>query len=186
MRVLRTAAPDLLQGALHVDDFINADQVALGLPGFEPESAAARAGRIMLERIGDLASERRSFAFESTLSGRSLLKRLESLLAQGYAVHIAYLWLADSDLAVSRVQQRARAGGHGIPEGVIRRRFPRSVLNFEQHYAPLTTSWRLYDASERAVPKIAYRRKGGITVVDEERWAAYRCFVKGQTKATGE
>src|SRR3990167_6907899 len=44
-----TTAPALLQNALHVDDFVNADAIAHSLCAFQPEKASIQAGRIMLE-----------------------------------------------------------------------------------------------------------------------------------------
>jgi predicted ABC-type ATPase len=50
--------------------FVNADLIAAGLAPFEPERAAFRAGRLMLEEIFIHARRGESFAFETTLSGR--------------------------------------------------------------------------------------------------------------------
>lgn len=50
-----TTAPDLLREALSVQEFVNADAIALGLSGFAPESVAFSAGRLMLERLQELA-----------------------------------------------------------------------------------------------------------------------------------
>jgi len=172
-----TAAPDVLQGALAVDHFVDADQIAAGLSGFAPETAALKAGRIMLERIEELASQRKSFAFESTLAGQGLARRIDRWLARGFAVHISYLWLDDPDLAVRRVKQRARSGGHDVPERVIRRRFWRSIRNFDHIYSARVTSWRLYDGSVPSAPRIAFRREGEqVVVLQEERWQQYRSF----------
>lgn len=43
-----SSAPDLLQEAVGIDAFVNADVIAQGLAAFSPESAAVVAGRIML------------------------------------------------------------------------------------------------------------------------------------------
>jgi predicted ABC-type ATPase len=67
-----TTARDILQGPFQVDQFVNADIIAQGLSAFTPESAAFAAGRIMLARLHELASERADFAFETTLASRSL------------------------------------------------------------------------------------------------------------------
>jgi predicted ABC-type ATPase len=120
-----TAAPRLLQGSLKVDEFVNADTLALGLSAFRPEDVAIEAGRITLARLDALASQHRSFAFESTLASQSLARRLERLKKAGYTVHIVYLWLPDVDLAVARVAERVRSGGHDVPVDAIRRRFKR-------------------------------------------------------------
>src|SRR5207245_27582 len=66
-----TAAPALLQGPLAVWEFVNADVIARGLSAFHPERAAIHAGRIMLERLHELAARRVSFAFESTIASRT-------------------------------------------------------------------------------------------------------------------
>lgn len=68
-----TAAPHLLQGALRVTQFVNADTIAQGLSAFEPERSAIPAGRIMLDRLRELAARGTDFAFEATLASRSFV-----------------------------------------------------------------------------------------------------------------
>jgi predicted ABC-type ATPase len=142
-----SAAPDLLQDAVGIDTFVNADVIAQGLAAFSPESAAFVAGRIMLRRIKDLARAREDLAFESTLAGRSAHRLLTGLVGVGYDVHLLYLWLPSPDLAVARVRRRVETGGHDVPEPVIRRRFWKSLVNFDRLYRPVATTWRLYDNS---------------------------------------
>ena len=86
-----TAAPDLLHGALSVNEFVNADVIARGLSAFDPDSVAIAAGRVMLARIRELAAQRVNFAFETTLASRSLAPRIRDLLPSGYAVHLVFL-----------------------------------------------------------------------------------------------
>jgi len=57
------------------------------------------------------------------------------------------LRLASPELAIARVRQRVREGGHNIPEPVIRRRFASGLSNFETLYKPLVDEWALYDNS---------------------------------------
>lgn len=66
-----TSAAKLLIGTLHVHEFVNADAIAQGLSGFAPEEVAIEAGRVMLHRLDELAAQRASFAFETTLASRS-------------------------------------------------------------------------------------------------------------------
>ena len=140
-----SAAPVLLHDTIGIDAFVNADVIAEGLSAFRPDSAAFEAGRIMLRRIGELARARDNFAFESTLAGRSARQLLADLTRRGYDIHIFYLWLASADLAVARVRRRVESGGHDVPELVIRRRFRKSLVNFDRIYRPIATAWRLYD-----------------------------------------
>ena len=110
-----TLAPFLLRDAFGPMQFVNADAIALGLSAFRPETAAFEAGRAMLKRLHDLTRQQESFAFESTLAGRAYAQWLESLRGQGYGFHLIFLSLCSPDLAVQRVRERVRAGGHDVP-----------------------------------------------------------------------
>ena len=147
-----TAASRLLRGRLRVDEFVNADTLAQGLSAFRPQNAAIEAGRIMLSRLEQLQRQRQRFAFESTLASLSIARRLARARTAGYRIHVVFLWLPDVELAVSRVAERVRSGGHDVPEEAIRRRFWRGRLNFFTRYRLLADTWRLYDASPIAGP----------------------------------
>lgn len=149
-----TAASRLLRGSLKVDEFVNADTLAQGMSAFRPEGVAIEAGRIMFARLDALASQRRSFAFESTRASRSLARRLEKLKNDGYTVHVLYLWLPDVELAVARVAERVRSGGHDVPVDAIRRRYERGRHNFFTWYRRLADRWRVYDASSVHGPEL--------------------------------
>jgi predicted ABC-type ATPase len=127
--------------------FVNADLIAAGLSPFAPESAAVRAGRLMLQEIQRHFAARASFAFETTLSGRGYLRLIERWQAAGYRVKLIFLQLDSPEQAIARVVQRVRQGGHDVPELVIRRRFAAGRTNFEKLYAPKVNAWALYDNS---------------------------------------
>ncbi|MFW6012416.1 MAG: AAA family ATPase [bacterium] len=166
-----TVGPALLWDTLGISTFVNADVIARGLAAFNPESAAFEAGRVLLERLDELARRRVSFAFETTLAGRAYLRRLKTLVANGYRFHIVFLWVDSPDLCVARVQERVRSGGHAVPEDVIRRRYRSGIENFLQLYRPLSTSWRVYDNSAAPARLIAAGRESGdLDVQDEATW----------------
>jgi predicted ABC-type ATPase len=167
-----SAAPILLRDIVGIDAFVNADVIAAGLSGFRPESAAFEAGRIMLRRITDLVRARLDLAFESTLSGRSAARLLTRAVRDGYDVHVFYLWLPSADLAVARVRGRVAEGGHDVPEVIVRRRFRKSLVNFDHVYRPIATTWRLYDGSAPARHVIVAHgtAAGAVTVVEASTW----------------
>ena len=170
-----TAAPALLQGALAVTEFVNADVIARGLSAFDPDSAAMAAGRVMLSRLRDLAHQRIDFAFETTLASRSFAPWLHELKASGYAVHFFFLWLPSADFAVQRVADRVRAGGHNVPEETVRRRYRTGLGNFFKLYEPIASTWRLYDSSGPEPNLVAERLESQpIRVYDEAIWQAAR------------
>lgn len=118
-----TTAPALLQGTLGVTEFVNADVIAQGLSAFNPERAAFHAGRIMLERLQQLADEHGNFAFETTLASRTFAHWIKELKNAGYAFHLFFLWLPAAEFAIARVAERVKMGGHNVPEDAITRRY---------------------------------------------------------------
>ena len=127
--------------------FVNADWIAAGLSPFAPEQAALRAGRVMLAEMAEHLRRRESFAFETTLAGRTYTRLIPRWRVAGYTVHLIFLRLDSVELAVERVAVRVAQGGHPVPEPVIRRRFEQRWRNFNQVYRRLVDSWRLYDNS---------------------------------------
>ena len=101
-----TFAREFLPNYADCKNFVNADLIAQGMAPFSPETAAFRAGRLVLNEIDLLAQHRADFGFETTLSGRSYLSLIRRLKSQGYAVHFFFLWLSRVDLALSRIKAR--------------------------------------------------------------------------------
>ena len=119
----------------------------------------------MLERLEDLMRKRRDFAFESTLSSRTLAVSLRTAKGQGFRVVILYFWLPAAEIAVARVRERVSLGGHSVPDEVVRRRYRRGLDNLFRLYIPLADAWRFYDNSNADGPRLVAR---GGTNVDEE------------------
>lgn len=166
-----TLAPALLRDTLGILEYVNADTIAEGLSAFAPEDASFDAGRVMLGRLHDLASDGKDFAFETTLASRFYSQWLQQLKTQGYRVSLIFLWLESADLAVERVKERVRMGGHNIPEETIRRRYDRGLKNLFELYLPVVDDWSLRDTSfARSVEIVRYTEKTGLTVFDETKW----------------
>jgi predicted ABC-type ATPase len=167
-----TAAGRLLTGALAVDTFVNADLIAQELAPLDPERAAVEAGRRMLRWLEELRRSRATFAFETTLAGRAQAAWLRRGLADGYAVHLVFLWLRSADLAVYRVGLRVASGGHAVRDEVVRRRYAAGLRNLFSLYRSLATTWTVYDNSG-LVPRLvaAGARDATRTVADPETWS---------------
>ena len=128
--------------------FINADLIAAGLSPFLPEAEAFKAGRLMLKEIAECVELGENFAFETTLSGLVYLRQIKKWQNQGYHVSLFFLSLTSVEMAIARVAERVRQGGHDIPEAVIRRRFEAGKMNFERRYRDVVDAWALYDNSD--------------------------------------
>jgi predicted ABC-type ATPase len=155
-----TFASRFLPEFVSVRQFVNADLIASGMSPFAPESAAIEAGRLMLRRIDALARQKADFGIETTLASKTLQTRLRALKAASYQIHLAYLWLASPELAVARVQERVRQGGHSVPETTIRRRYFSGLRNLFNVYMSLADDWFIYDNSHTSLEKIAFFIQG--------------------------
>jgi predicted ABC-type ATPase len=140
-----TFARTFLPGEAQCPRFINADLIAAGLSPFAPEAAAIKAGRLMLQEIAECVRREESFAFESTLSGLNYVAHVARWRMLGYHVSLFFLSLPNPEVAIARVAERVRQGGHDIPENVIRRRFAAGLRNFEAAYKPAVNAWAKYD-----------------------------------------
>jgi len=103
----------------------------------------------MLEEIFEHVRRRDSFAFETTLSGRIYARHIPVWRKQGFTIKLFYLQLASPELAIARVRQRVKAGGHNVPEQTIRRRFAAGLRNFEEIDKLIVDEWVVYDNSSR-------------------------------------
>ena len=134
-----TSSRTILADTLRVLTFVNADVIAQGLSGFDPDSVNLAAGRIMLDRLHELAAERADFAFETTLAGTND-GRMAANTARGgilRSISITSGWRARILPSERRVAlQRVKRGGHNIPEATIRRRYQQSIQNFFQSLSP--------------------------------------------------
>ena len=168
-----TAASALLHGTLAVKEFVNADAIARDLSGDDPDRAAIAAGRVMLTRLRELANQRVSFAFETTLASRSFAPWLRDL--SGYDVQLVFLWLPSAEFALDRVADRVRMGGHNVPADTVRRRYRTGLLNLFGLYMPLASAWRLYDGSSPSPRLVAESLASQpVRVYDEGVWEVVR------------
>ena len=163
-----TFATMFLPDYVKCPNFVNADLIAKGLAPFEPRSAAIKAGKLVLQQINEFAGRGVDFAFETTLSGKSYVNLLLALKVKGYALHLFFLWLPSSELAIARIKDRVSEGGHNVPAEDVRRRFVRGINNFSKLYESLFDSWMLFDNSKAKPLLIAKRRNGHIELINEE------------------
>jgi predicted ABC-type ATPase len=123
----------------------------------------------MLNQLKELAAERLDFAFETTLAARTFAGWLESLRAVGYKIYLFYYWLDSANLAIARVAEWVKSGGHHVPDDTIRQRYTRSVRFFFDLYRPLADYWEVYDNSygKRRLLAVGSREEEELT---ENEW----------------
>lgn len=153
-------------------EFVNADLIAQGLSPFAAERAAFAAGRIMLERVEELSRQGLDFAFETTLSGKSLMGLFRTLKEREYCLNLTFLWIPTVEMSLERVAARVRQGGHNIPEQTVRRRFKLGIQNLFTLYRPVIDIWAVWDNSRTPPSLIAREERGLLTVENHEAYSA--------------
>jgi predicted ABC-type ATPase len=102
----------------------------------------------MLARIDALVAAGTEFMFETTLASLSYAKKIPAWQARGYTVALIYLRLRNVEMSIDRVARRVAAGGHSVPQNVIRQRFTKSAAYLESHYKPVVDEWYVWDSLE--------------------------------------
>jgi len=171
-----TASYTLLPEMLECSQFVNSDEFAKSLSPFNPGKASVMASRYMVMRIYYLMERGEDFSVETTLATRSLLGIINDAKKRGYTITLLYFWLSSPDLAVARVKARVEAGGHNIPENVVRRRYYMGIKYFFNTYAPICDRWILADNSQTPFTVIAEGGGDDIIIKNVEKYAVIQAI----------
>lgn len=111
--------------------FVNADQIARTLAPDDPASIVYDAAAIADRERRELLARRRSFIMETVFSDPAgdKLGFLRDAQAAGYSVILLFIGIESPELSMLRVEQRAREGGHNVPQNKLQQRFPRTLRN---------------------------------------------------------
>lgn len=135
-------------------EYFNPDEAArrirnaTGCTPAEANSLAWEEGKGSLEAA---ISGRFSYAFESTLGGHTIPALLVAAARAGIGVLVWFVGLSTPEQHLERVRARVAAGGHDIPEEMIRRRWDSSRRNIIA-LMPHLTDLRVFDNSEEGNP----------------------------------
>lgn len=165
-----TASMEYLKVDLDCLEFVNADNIALGLSPFRPDNVAVTAGKIMLNRIDELIKSKENFAIESTLSSKSLLEKIKQAQLNDYDVILLFYYLDSPDLAVKRVARRVENGGHDIPIETIYRRYIRGLENFFKIYKDNCQYWIMINNSDTNTSIIAEGNIQNLIIHNQDIW----------------
>lgn len=142
-----TAFRDKLYEGLGRPVFINSDEIAREMCPENVESVQISAGRKAVEKIYAHLSGDESFCAETTLATRTYLGHIKKAHENGFKVALFYYWLDSPELAVAKVEERVREGGHNVPEKIIRERYDKSVKYLFQLYIPKVEFWKIVNNS---------------------------------------
>lgn len=174
-----TASFTVLPEILECREFVNADEIARGLSPFNPSAMSITAGKLMLQRIKELLGRNETFAIETTLATKTYINLVRQAQSNGYTVTIIFFWLRKPELALQRVAERVKNGGHDIPVQTTRRRYSAGITNLFKLYAPEVDCWVVYDNSETPRTQIAHGGKAAPTVIlNNELFSKMKDYVR--------
>jgi predicted ABC-type ATPase len=122
------------------------------------------------ERLEAAIARRSNYAFESTLGGQTIPALLLGAARAGIDVIIWFVGLSSPEQHIARVRARVAAGGHDIPQDVVRRRWDDSRRHLIA-LMPAVAEIRVFDNSEEGDPVaqtipeprlVLHWRRGGI------------------------
>lgn len=127
---------------------IDSDHIAQEINPQNPRLADLQAGRKAIELFDFAVQNHISFSMESTLSGHSILKRIQAAKANGFTVRLNYVAVDKVEINLARVAARVKNGGHFIDENTIRQRYEISAKNLLLA-VPLCDEIFVYDNSSK-------------------------------------
>ena len=136
--------------------YYNPDMAARKLRGMHPamsqKIANAHAWSLGRDMLVASIEQRKNFAFETTLGGRTITSLLLKAADEGMRVTMWYAGLESVEMNIARVSARVARGGHDISEEDIRNRWKSSPRNL-LFLLPKLSMFRLYDNSVQADPE---------------------------------
>lgn len=148
---------------------INSDEI-INQNGWDwrNQTAQLKAMRVAVEKIRSCIEEGKSFNQETTLAGHSIIKTVKAAKEKGFYIEMYYVGLKSPELAIERVYNRVKEGGHGINEEDIRRRYD-SSLSILKEIIPLCDYIKFFDNSKK-FETIALFNKGHIIEKKQSNW----------------
>lgn len=110
---------------------VNTDEIVREFGIWSNPTDVMKAGKIAIQQIQDFFINKVSFNQETTLCGKSILRNIKKAKESRYTVEMHYVGVESPDIAIERVHSRVEHGGHGIPDGDVRRRYFESFVQLK-------------------------------------------------------
>jgi len=134
-------------------DYFNPDEFTRELMAQNPGLSLQRANELAWETgkrgLEEAISTRTTFAFETTLGGKTISGLLHRAADAGLLLRIWYIALDNPDSHIARVKARVARGGHAISEQRIRERYDSSRANLAR-LVPKVFELKVFDNSYEA------------------------------------
>ncbi|MCL1856680.1 MAG: AAA family ATPase [Kiritimatiellaeota bacterium] len=108
---------------------INTDEMVARIGSWQNSPLQLKCAREAVRLIKQYLEHGISFNQETTLTGRTIVSNIKTAKMKGYDIHLYYVGLENSDIALQRIEKRVREGGHGITTSAVLRRYDNSFEN---------------------------------------------------------
>lgn len=108
---------------------LDPDSIGKTLQPTAPTAFPIAGARQVLRSANDHIRRARSFAVETTLSGKNYLRMMLDAHRCGFEIVLVYIGTENVETNLGRIRDRVLAGGHDVPETDVRRRYLRSLAN---------------------------------------------------------
>lgn len=145
---------------------INVDETVREIGDWRNPKDVYIAARTTVKKLKKFFDNNESINQETTLCGKTIIKNIQSAKNNGYKIEIYYIGLSSVELAKERVRIRVKAGGHGIPDKDIERRYYESIENLKT-LLPICDIVEIYDNSIK-LSKIAVYANGKSVYISKD------------------
>lgn len=105
---------------------INADEIQV-----KQNKSLVVASKMAVKLLNESLLGDKTFHQETTFAGRKVLKSIQQAKDNGFYVKIIYVGLESKELAIKRVANRVKNGGHDVPKDLIESRYDSSLENLK-------------------------------------------------------
>ena len=127
---------------LYSKNRINLDEIVREMGGSSDSvKDYITAANYALEKMDTFLKERKSFTWETTVIARGTLKYINKAKQLGYKINVNYVNVESLDIALKRVEQRVKKGGHNVKDDIVESRY---VSQFNNIIAPLALCDNVY------------------------------------------
>jgi predicted ABC-type ATPase len=147
--------------------FLNADIFAEEIDSENVSKVAVTAGKQFLNQLEDRLNKDHPIIIETTLSGRSLLRRIEQAKRKGFLVRLIFLVMTSAAFCDFRVKTRVSLGGHNIPFDDIKRRYHRGLQSLAA-YLEVVDEYEIFLANEMPILVVCKNVGAPMQVVHQD------------------
>lgn len=150
-------------------EFLNADEIAKEIAPDAINSVPISAGKVYFKLLNEYLKNNKSFAVESTLSGKNIERIIEKAKEKNYKIILIYTFLQSCTICIERVRKRVENGGHNVPEDAIIRRYYKSIVKFWDEYRFIVDEWTMfYNGYDYAPVIVSFGQKDNFDIINTE------------------